>query len=130
MHRNWSAFTAFLTIAFVVAIGTGPLGCQSKEAGVTTSLRSQWTTVKADTKKTTEAAKAVLEGEGLKDVKAESTMYDGTAQGKKADGTEIKVSVKKTSDNYSEVTATVGAMGDQSIGADIVKKIKDRVEGK
>ena len=130
MSRITSAPVAALTLAVVLALATGPLACQSSEPGVTTSLRSQWTTVKADTKATTEAARAVLEAEGLKEVKAESTMFDGTASGKKADGTNIKVSIKKASDNYSEVTATVGTMGDSEIGAEIVRKIKQRAEGK
>jgi len=130
MIRITSAPTVALTLAIALALATGPLACQSSEPGVSTSGRSQWTTVKADTKATTDAARAVLESEGLKEVKAESTMYDGVATGKKADGTAVKVSIKKSSDNYSEVTATVGTMGDSEIGAEIVRKIKQRVEAK
>jgi hypothetical protein len=123
------AFAAALGVALVLAFG--PLACESsKEPGVTSSYRSQWTTIAADTKATTDAARAVLESEGLKEIKAESTMVDGTASGKKADGTPVKVSIKKKGDNYSEVTATVGTVGDPAIGAEIVRKIKERAEGK
>ena len=68
-----SAILAILaTLAFVT------LACQSHhEEGVTSSYHSQWTEVAADTKTTTDAAKAVLASQGLKDVKASSTGVDG-----------------------------------------------------
>jgi hypothetical protein len=104
-------------------------GCQSrKEPGVTSSYRSQWTTVSADTRTTTEAARAVLESQGLKDVRADATNVDGTASAKKADGTEIKVSVRKKGEGASEVTTTVGALGDPTLGAEITRRISETAQ--
>ena len=116
--------------AFVLAAGLVGAGCQSKhEEGVKSNLRKQWTDVMADTKTTTDAAKAVLMEEGLKDVTAESTNMDGKATAKMADGTKITASVVKKSDNASEVTVNVGTMGSPTRGAEIAKKIKMRAEG-
>lgn len=105
------------------------VGCASKHKdGVTSSYRSQWTDVAADTVKTTEAAKAVLESEGLKNVTGTSTNVDGTASGKKADGTAVNVSVQKKETGGSQVSVTVGTLGDPTLGADLVTKIKARAE--
>jgi hypothetical protein len=116
-----------LGAAFCVAVMAA--GCSSsKEEGVTSSYRSQWTMVGADTRTTTEAARAVLEEQGLKEIKADSTMVDGTAEGRKADGTEIKVSIKKKGEGASEITTTVGALGSPTLGAEITRKIADRAQ--
>jgi Zn-dependent membrane protease YugP len=129
MIKNPHAIAAALALALLVALG--PAACPSKhEPGVSSSYRSQWTTVAADTQATTEAARTVLESEGLKEVKATATNLDGTASAKKADGTPINVTVRKKGDKYSEVSATVGTVGDPEVGAEIVRKIKQRAEGK
>jgi hypothetical protein len=105
-------------------------GCKSShEEGVKSDYMTQWTSVTTDTQKTTDAAKAVLEDEGLKEVKASATNVDGTAEGKKADGTKVKVSVKKVKDAGSEVSVKVGTMGDPALGAEFASKIKKRAEG-
>lgn len=110
-------------LAFVAA------GCQSKhEEGVKSNLRSQWATVSANTEETTAAAEEVLKSEGLKDVKSSSTNVDGTATGKKADGTNVKVAIERKSADTSEVSVTVGTMGDPTLGANIAKKIKEKAE--
>lgn len=119
-----------LIVAAALTLGLALSACQSKhESGVKSSYRSQWTSVAADTAATTSAARTVLEEEGLRDVKADSTNLDGTARGKKADGTEIKVAVKKQTDTTSQVSVTVGTIGDPAVGAEIAKKIKMRAEG-
>lgn len=118
-------FTAFMFATFLVAAG-----CKSThEEGVKSNLRTQWADVAANTVKTTDAAKAVLESEGLRDVKATSTAMDGEASGKMADGTKVSVSVKKKSDTSSEVSVNVGSMGSPTLGAQIAKKIKTKAEG-
>jgi Zn-dependent membrane protease YugP len=114
----------------VVAVAALSGACSSSEKDVKTNYMTQWTSVAANTQATTDAAKAVLEGEGLKDVTASATNVDGTATGKKADGTKVKVSVKKVKDTSSEVSVNVGTMGDPSLGADIARKIKDKAEMK
>ena len=121
--------SAILAI-LATALAPVTLACQSHhEEGVTSSYHSQWTEVAADTKTTTDAAKAVLESQGLKDVKASSTGVDGTAEGKKADGTKVSVSVKKKGSG-SEVSVTVGTLGDPALGADIAKSTKDKAEAR
>jgi len=129
MNSVTRATFALASLAALLATGPWLAGCASSEKGVKTNYRTQWTTVSADTKSTTDAARAVLEGEGLKDVTASSTNVDGKASGKKADGTKVTVSVKKKGDNSSEVSVNVGTMGDPSLGADLAKKVKDRAEG-
>ena len=116
-------------IALVGAVlGLATVACQSKhEEGVTSSYHSQWTDVAAGTKATTNAAKAVLEAEGLKSISASSTDLDGTAEAKKADGTKIAVTIKQAGAG-SQVTVTVGTLGDPTIGAELAKKIKDKAE--
>jgi Protein of unknown function (DUF3568) len=128
MSSRLSIVCAALVTGFILT--AGPFACQStKEPGVTSSYHSQWSSVSADTRTTTEAARAVLQEQGLRDVRADATNVDGTASAKKADGTEVKISVRKKGENLSEVTTTVGTVGDPTLGAEIVRRIKDRVEG-
>jgi hypothetical protein len=108
------------------AVGTG---CKSThEEGVKSNLHSQWTNVNADTRATTDAAKAVLSDQGLKDVSGSATNVDGKAMGKMADGTKVNVDVKKLNDRASQVSVTVGTMGDPKLGAEIAKEVKMKAE--
>jgi hypothetical protein len=101
----------------------------SHEEGVKSNVMTQWTTVNADTMKTTDAAKAVLMDEGLKDVTGSATSLDGVASGKMADGTKVKVDVSKDpKETFSKVSVTVGTMGSPTLGANIAKKIKTKAE--
>ena len=118
----------FAIVLSIVTFGFVLGGCQSEEKGVKTNYRTQWTSVNADTTKTTEAAKAVFQDEGLKEIQATSTNVDGTATAKKADGTKISASIQKKGEKASELSVIVGTMGDPSLGADLTKKIKDRAE--
>jgi hypothetical protein len=112
-------------------LAVGTFGCQSHhEEGVTSNYHSQWTNVNGDTKTTTDAAQAVLRDMDLRNVTGQSTNVDGSAKAKKADGTDVNVAVRKNEGgNGSQVSVTVGMMGDPTLGAEIAKKIKDRVEG-
>ena len=117
--------TALILTAFLAA------ACESThEKGVKSNLRTQWTDVNADTQRATDAAKAVLEDEGLRDVNANATNLDGEATGKMADGKKVTVSVKKKGESMSQVSVNVGAMGSPSTGAEIARKIKTRAEGR
>lgn len=105
-------------------------GCKSThESGVKSNYMTQWAPVAADTRKTTEAAKDVFQEEGFKDVTASSTLMDGKARGKLADGTEVVASVKKDTDNTSTISVNVGKLGDPAMGAELAKKIKRKAEG-
>ena len=117
-----------LTLALIATMLLS--ACQSKhEEGVTSNYRAQWTPVNANTQDTTEAARAVLNEEGLKDVQASSTNVDGKATAKKADGTKVNVSIEKESDRTSQVSVVVGTVGQPALGAEIARKIKERAEG-
>jgi hypothetical protein len=117
-----------LILAAGVVFGMLMIGCQSShEEGVKSNYVQQWTDVSTDPATTADAAKAVLMDEGLRDVKSNATGVDGTAEGKKADGTKVKVSIKKK-DTGSQVSVMVGTMGDPALGAEVAKKIKMRAE--
>jgi hypothetical protein len=129
MHRmGWfTAFTLGLALLAAGAVGTG---CKSShEEGVKSNMHSQWTDVNANTQVTTDAAKSVLMDQGLKDVKGSATNVDGKATGKMADGTKVDVAVKKKTDSMSQVSVTVGTMGDPKLGAEVAKKVKMQAEG-
>ncbi len=116
------AFSACALALFVV-------GCASKhEEGVKSDYMTQWTMVAADTKVTSAAAKNVLESREFKEVMASSTTEDGYATAKMADGTKVKVDIKRK-DAGSEVSVTVGTIGDPKLGADLAKQIKMKAEG-
>ena len=119
-----------VTGMLVLAAGLVGAGCQSRhEEGVRSNLRTQWTDVSADTKTTTEAARAVLQEQGLKDVTADATNVDGKATGRMANGTKVTVSVEKKGEQSSQVSVNVGTIGDPSLGAETAKRVKTRAEG-
>ena len=118
-----------LVATLAVAVALVLSACKSSQSSdVKTNYRTQWTSVRADVKATTAVAEQVLAEAELKDVKSSSTAVDGSASGKKADGTKVNVAIKKEGDARSQVSVTVGTMGDPSLGADLAKKIKDRAE--
>lgn len=120
---------AFASLA-LVALAT--LGCKSQhEEGVKTDFMRNWVTVGANTVATTDAAKAVLADEGLRDVTASSTNVDGTASAMQADGTKVNVTVTKVNDMSSTVTVKVGSLGigNGKLSSEIAAKIKARAEG-
>lgn len=120
-----------LIAACVALFALAMLGCESHhEQGVTSNYHAQWTNVNGDTQTVTDAAKSVLSEMNLRDVSGQATNVDGHAMAKKADGTKVDVTVRKNEGGTgSQVSAVVGTMGDPALGAEIVKKIKERVEG-
>jgi hypothetical protein len=119
-----------ITLSFSLALALTLGACQSKhESGVKSNYRTQWSTVDADVKTTTSAAEDVLRDAEMKDVKSNSTNVDGKATGKKADGTEVKVAVRREKGDTSQVSVTVGTLGDPSLGAEFARKIKESAEG-
>ena len=106
------------------------VGCASRhEEGVKSDYRTQWTKVAATTAETTEAAREVLETRQLRDIDSKSTAVDGLATAKTADGTKVKVDVKKL-DEGSQVAVTVGTLGNPRLGAELANDIKVRAEQK
>ena len=106
------------------------VGCASRhEEGVKSNLRTQSADVNADVTATTDAAEQVLNDRELRGVQADATKVDGSASGKLADGTMVKVAIEKETDDTSEVSVTVGKIGDPKLGAEIARAIKTRAEG-
>jgi len=119
-----------ILLSFITLLAV-TVGCASKhESGVKSNYHSQWTKVAANTTTTTDAAKAVLESHALKDIKASSTAMDGVAKAEMADGTNVKVDVKKVDAGSSEVNVTIGTLGDPKLGAEIASEIKAKAETK
>src|SRR5262249_9388592 len=120
-----------ISLSGAVVLAAFVMGCQSShEKGVTSDYRTQWTTVMADPKTTTDAAEAILASDKLTDVKSSSTSKDGVASAKKADGTKVNVAIKKEGADSSEVSVTVGTMGDPALGAEYARRIKEKAEAK
>jgi hypothetical protein len=133
-YTSWKEISMKHLVLFVmtaVALSGVLTACQSKhETGVKSDLRSQWTNVNASTAATTDAAKAVLMDENLKDVNGTSTNVDGKVTGKMSDGTKVTVNIsREPKATMSQVSVTVGTMGNPSLGANLAKKIKTRAEG-
>ncbi|MGN6505471.1 MAG: hypothetical protein ACTHM6_07910 [Tepidisphaeraceae bacterium] len=116
-------------IAATMLFALAAVGCESThQEGVKSDLRTQWTTVYADTETTTSAAKQVLMDNKLTDVSSQSTKMDGMASGVKADGTKIQCAIQKT-DNGSQLSVTVGRIGSPKEGAELAAAIKQKAEG-
>ena len=121
--------TTIMPLAALLLLAMVLPGCASShEKGVTSNYHSQWTNVNADVKTTTTAAESVLKEAELKDVSSTATNVDGSASGKKADGTKVNVAVRKEKENKSQVSVTVGKMGDPELGAELARKTKERAE--
>jgi hypothetical protein len=119
---------AFWVVALVVAMGI--IGCSMrKKTGIKTTHRSQWTTVNADVATTISAAEAVLNEMEFLKVKASNTSVDGVASANKADGTKIRVNLKKKGSG-TQVSVSIGIAGEPKLGADILKRIKAKAEAK
>ena len=120
---------AIVAASLMLGVSSGLAACHSThDSGVTSDIRTQWTDVNADTKTTTGAAKAVLMADELKKVKGDSTDIDGKVTAEKADGTKITVLIKKI-DAGSQVSVTVGVLGNSPQGADWAARIKAKAEG-
>lgn len=121
--------TVYCTVPALALAMLVSVGCKSsQEPGVKTNYRTQWTTVAADTETTAEAAKNVFMGDNLKEVSSKSTKLDGQAWGQKADGTKVVANIEKLSDTTSQVSVTVGTMGDPALGTDYATRIKAAAE--
>ena len=122
MHAVRTA--SFVTlVAFVVII----TACQTTEPGVRSTGFEQYTTIERGTAEATKAAEEVLHDLGLQDVTSSSTNIDGWASGKMADGTPVKVTLKRQWDNLSDIYVKVGSVGDTSLGKDIIAKVRSKL---
>ena len=101
--------------------------CKTDDPGVKSNYVSQWSTVAGGPADVTEAAKDVLEDLELKEIESKSTNIDGWASGKTADGTKVKVDVKKAGETTSEVSVTVGTLGDPALGKEILNRLQQRL---
>lgn len=122
--------TAFSTLALTASLVLGAAaftGCETDQAGVKSSYRSQWTNIDATTDEATQAAEAALNELGLNDVESRSTKVDGQAMGKTADGTKVTVSVARVTEETSQISVNVGRTGDPQLGKQIIADITDRI---
>ncbi len=105
----------------------GMIGCASRhEQGVKSNYRQQWTAVAADTKTTTEAARAVLEERELIDLTATATAGDGVASGKPAAGRRsASTSRRRTPAARSRSPSAPSAT---ALAAELASEIKARAE--
>ena len=101
--------------------------CETSQPGVKSTVRSQWATVHAAPPKAAEVAADVLQELQLKNVESKSTAVDGLITGFTADETKISVSIERAGPSSSEVTVTVGAFGDQSLGSDILGRMQNKI---
>lgn len=109
----------------VLGLGLGVLpACKTDQPGVSSTYRSQYFDANADTQEATEAAEEALNDLELRNVEATATAVDGRAVGYTADGTRVSVSITRIDDQHSQVSVTVGTLGDPSLGSDIVARIK------
>ena len=123
---TWLRPTLALALTLGVA-GTALVGCETDKAGIDSNYRSQWTMVNGDVAEATDAAEEVLSDYDLKDVDSNATELDGNAMGKMADGTAVSVDIRRATEETSEVTVTVGTLGDQTLGIEIADKIKQKL---
>lgn len=125
MSQPLKTFATATALGLAVATtGFTMSGCQTDAPGIKSNYVQQWSTVDGDVEEVTEAAESVLSGYNLTDVDSKMTNIDGTAMGKKADGTEIGVDVRKVTTETSEVSVRVGTAGDPELGKEIIQKIK------
>src|SRR5688500_5609612 len=116
----------FLLLAILAAAA---IGCQSMhDRDVKSNYYSQWTTVKSDVKSTVKAGEEVFKEMELRDIKSEATVLDGSIDAKKSNDDTVHVTVRRRNESSSEVSITIGTLGDPSLGADLAKQIKNRAE--
>lgn len=114
-------------IALLVAVVVALAACMTTEPGVRSSGFEQYTTIERGTSESTKAAEEVLRDLGLQDVAASSTNVDGWASGKMADGTLVKVTLKRVWDNLSDISVKVGSFGDTPLGTDIIARVRNKL---
>jgi Tfp pilus assembly protein PilV len=118
------SLSALLVSAILLSAAGMLTACQTDSPGVKSSYHSQWTTVGANTVKTTEAAKDALQDLKLQKIESKSTEVDGFACGYTADDKKITVDIRKVTDKTSEVSVNVGVMGDPELGKEIIARIR------
>jgi hypothetical protein len=117
------------TLPLLAILAAAAIGCQSMhDRDVKSNYYSQWTTVKSDVKSTVKAGEEVFKEMELRDIKSEATVLDGSIDAKKSNDDTVHVTVRRRNESSSEVSITIGTLGDPSLGADLVKQIKNRAE--
>ena len=101
--------------------------CKTSQPGVKSTQFVQYTTIAVGTAEGTKAAAEVLEDLGLQSIESSSTNVDGWAKGFTADKTSVTVSFERISDEVSDISVKVGSFGDQSLGEDIIAKVRKKL---
>ena len=118
---------AGLLVIALVACCIIPLGCETTEPGVRTTMLEQYTTLDVGTAPATQAAADVLNDLGLHEVEHSSTNVDGWAKGFMADKSLIKVMISRATDTSSDISVKVGATGDTALGQDIIARVRAKL---
>lgn len=122
MHT--ARIASFVTLIAIAALVTA---CQTTDPGVRSTGFEQYTSIDAGTAAATSAAESVLSDLGLHDVKSSSTNVDGWASGQMADKSPVKVTLKRVSDNVSDISVKVGSIGDTPLGMDIIARVRAKL---
>jgi hypothetical protein len=117
----------FASLITLIAVSAFLAACETTEPGVRSSGFEQFATIDRGTAEATRAAEEVLRDLGLQDVASSSTNVDGWATGKMADGTQVKVTLKRDFDNISGISVRVGSIGDTSLGKDIISRVRSKL---
>lgn len=127
MKNALKTIGSLTTLGLICAVTNLSLvGCSTDAPGVKSNYVQQWSNVSGSVEEVTEAAEDILGEYELKDIKTKTTKLDGSVTGSKADGTVIKVDVRKLTSETSEVSARVGTVGDPTLGVEIVNKIEEK----
>lgn len=126
MHRRLRLAPALLAAPLLLG---GPLlpGCQGPQPGVKSAFGSQYALIDAGVEETTEAAVAVFEEMGLREVAASSTEVDAEITGFTADRTRVEAYVAIEEEGRSELSVIVGALGDAATGAEVISRVRAKL---
>lgn len=83
--------------------------------------------LEASPQRVVKASQRVLENMDIKIQSADSTSLDGVVVGKTALDKDLKITVKRVDERWSEIGIRVGTFGDEELSRQIYDKIKDEL---
>ena len=117
-----------LAVPFLVALfsctALFSVGCKTKTDGVRSSYLYQTADTNGTTEQVVDAAQTVLTNYELTDVSGKSDKLKGEAKGVMVDGTKVWVTTERVTDTTTSTSVQVGKLGDNSLGQEILGKIK------
>lgn len=101
--------------------------CATSDPGVKNNQFTQYTTMQTGTAEATQAAEAVLNDLGLRDVQSSSTNVDGWAKGALADKTPVHVDLDRKTDTTIGISVRVGDFGNPELGQEIISRVREKL---